>query len=166
MFATRQVGPEGSTGKGRLSSTARCQGSGFRRARGFTLIEAVLTLLVMALLTGFAISSYNSYIHRARAADAVEELDHYRTRMEKAFQDNGNYGVGACAVATPTSVALFNFTCQLTQSGQAFTARATGSSGMLGYIYSIDEQGLRRTVALPGLAAATDCWMVQPGKCQ
>jgi type IV pilus assembly protein PilE len=137
-----------------------------RAARGFTLLEASITLLAMALLAGFAVSSYNSYILRARAGDAVDELDHYRTRMEKAFQDNGNYGIGACAVAVPSTVVQFTFTCQLAQNGQAFTARAAGTGTMAGYSYSIDQQGLRRTVTLPGLAAATDCWMVRAGKCQ
>jgi type IV pilus assembly protein PilE len=167
VLAATQITPVRLTFAGRRLAGA--EGSAIRGARrlgGFTLLEACITLLVMSLLAGFAVSSYNSYIHRARAGDAVEELDHYRTRMEKAFQDNGNYGVGACAVVLPSTVVQFTFTCQLGQNGQAFTARATGTAGMSGYAYSIDQQGLRRTVTLPGLVAATDCWMVQPGKCQ
>src|SRR5689334_9563294 len=76
----------------------------YQRQAGYTLIEAIGTLLVLAMLTSLAINSFASYAKRARAADALEQLDLFHMRMEKAFLDNGNYGVGSCAVAVPTSV--------------------------------------------------------------
>jgi len=139
---------------------------GSRRLGGFTLLEACITLLVMSLLAGFAVSSYNSYIHRARAGDAVEELDHYRTRMEKAFQDNGNYGVGNCAVVPPTGVQQFAFTCTMAADAQSYTAKATGSGSMTGYVFQVDEKGLRTTQAFPDATVPANCWMVERNKCQ
>ena len=133
---------------------------------GFTLVEAVITLLVLTILTTFAVNSYNAYVKRARAADALEQLDQFRTHMEKAFQDNGNYGVGACAMNLPAGVTNFTFFCQLSQSGQAFNANATGSGGMAGYIFSINDQGFRRTEAFPGASVPADCWMVEQDKCR
>jgi type IV pilus assembly protein PilE len=136
------------------------------RARGFTLIEAVITLLVMSILCAFAINSYSSYAKRARAVDALEQLNQFRTHMEKAFQDNGNYGAGACAVSLPTGVINFALSCDLAQNGQAFIAKATGLANMAGYVFSINEQGTRRTEALPGAAVPTDCWIVEKDRCQ
>jgi type IV pilus assembly protein PilE len=136
------------------------------RSFGYTLIEIVITLLVMSVLAALAVSSYGAYIRRSLAVEAIEQLDAYRTRMEKAFQDNGNYGAGACSVAVPTGVSRFEFSCQLAPDAQTFTARATGSAAMAGYTYSINEQGLRRTEAFPGLAAASDCFMVEKNKCK
>src|SRR6476660_516545 len=69
--------------------------------------------LVLAMLTSLAINSFASYAKRARAADALEQLDLFHMRMEKAFLDNGNYGVGSCAVALPTSVVQFSYTCTM-----------------------------------------------------
>lgn len=139
---------------------------GVSRAGGFTLVEAVVTLLVLSLLGTFAVNSYSAYVKRARAVDALEQLDQFRTHMEKAFQDNGNYGTGACAVDPPTGVNSFAFACQLGQNGQAFTATATGSGSVAGYIFSINERGFRRTEAFPRAAMPADCWMVEKDKCQ
>ena len=136
------------------------------RSYGYTLIEIVITLLIMAVLAAMAVSSYGAYVRRAHAVEAIEQLDTYRTRMEKAFQDNGNYGAGNCSVAVPTGVTHFGFTCALAPDGQTFTARATGVVALAGYTYSINEQGLRRTEAFPGVGAAADCFMVERNRCR
>ena len=120
----------------------------------------------LSILATFAVNSYSSYVKRARAVDAVEQLDQFRTHMEKAFQDNGNYGAGACAVDLPTGVDKFSFSFQLFQNGQAFAAFATGLANMTGYVFSINEQGFRRTEAFPSAAVPADCWMVEKDKCQ
>ena len=140
--------------------------SNVARPRGFTLIEAVITLLVMSILCAFAMNSYTSYVKRARAVDTLEQLNQFRTHMEKAFQDNGNYGSGACAVGLPTVVINFALSCDLAQNGQAFVAKATGLANMAGYVFSINEQGIRRTEAFPAAAVPADCWMVEKDKCQ
>jgi type IV pilus assembly protein PilE len=160
----------------RASSTRPARTARINRARyasvsvsrtgGFTLVEAVITLLVLSILTNLAVNSYNSYVKRARAADAIEQLDQFRTHMEKAFQDNGNYGAGVCAVNLPTGVSNFIYFCQLGGNGQAFVANATGSGSMAGYIFSINDQGFRRTEAFPGASVPTDCWMVEKDKCR
>jgi type IV pilus assembly protein PilE len=136
------------------------------RARGFSLIEVIVAMLVLSILGAFAFSSYSSYVKRARAADAVEQLDLFRTRMEKGFQDNGNYGVGACTIGLPV-VDKFGYACALGLNGQTYSATATGAAIMSGYVYSIDERGFHRTAAFPGAASVpADCWMVQKDKCQ
>jgi type IV pilus assembly protein PilE len=146
--------------------TSAVRGPSRRRASGVTLVEVVVTLVVLATLTAFAVNGYTSFVRRARAAEALEQLDRFRTRMEKAFQDNGNYGVGACSVAVPTSVDSFNYGCTLASANQAFTATVTGFANVAGYQFSINEQGLRRTLAFPGATVPADCWMVEKNKCQ
>ena len=136
------------------------------RESGYTLIEVVITVMILSVLAAMAVSSFGNYIRRARAADAIEQLDLFRTRMEKAFFNNANYGVGACAVALPTGVQQFAFSCTLGADNQTFVARATGAQSMNGYEFSINDRGLRRTEAFPGIAAATDCWMVEKDKCR
>jgi len=136
------------------------------RQAGYTLIETIGTLLVLALLASLAISSFAGYAKRARAADALEQLDLFRTRMEKAFLDNGNYGVGSCAVAPPSGVQQFAFTCTMAPDAQSYTAKATGSVSMTGYVFQIDEKGLRTTQAFPDATVPANCWMVERNKCQ
>lgn len=136
------------------------------RSSGFSLIELIVTVAVMGMLSAFAINSFSSYVKRARAADAIEQLDIFRTRMEKAFQDNGNYGAGACAVNLPAGVDKFAFACVLGLNGQSFTGRATGSATMAGYVFSINELGFRRTMSFPGAVVPAECWMVEKDKCR
>jgi type IV pilus assembly protein PilE len=136
------------------------------RERGYTLIEAIGTLMVLALLTSLAMNSFASYAKRARTADALEQLDLYRTRMEKAFLDNGNYGVGSCAVPVPTGVQQFAYTCTISADGQAYVANATGSAGMSSFVFQIDEKGNRTTRAFPDATVPANCWMVEKNKCQ
>ena len=136
------------------------------RQSGYTLIEVIGTMLVMALLASLAISSFAGYAKRARAADALEQLDLFHMRMEKAFLDNGNYGVGTCAVPLPTTVQQFAYTCTLTGGAQSYTAKATGSVSMNGYIFQVDEKGIRTTQAFPDAVVPASCWMVERNKCQ
>lgn len=142
------------------------RGPARQRASGVTLVEVIVTLLVLSILTAFAVNGYTSFVRRARAAEALEQLDRFRTRMEKAFQDNGNYGVGSCAVAVPTSVDSFTYACTLSSANQAFTGTVTGSGSVSGYQFSINEQGLRRTLAFPGATVPADCWMTEKNRCQ
>jgi type IV pilus assembly protein PilE len=142
------------------------RGPARHRAAGVTLVEVIVTLVVLGILTAFAVNGYTSFVRRARAAEALEQLDRFRTRMEKGFQDNGNYGVGACSVAVPTTVESFNYGCTLASANQAFTATVTGFASVAGYQFSINEQGLRRTLAFPGATVPADCWMVEKNKCQ
>jgi len=147
-------------------SAPSVRGPARRHAAGMTLVEVIVTLVVLSILTAFAVNGYTSFVRRARAAEALEQLDRFRTRMEKAFQDNGNYGVGACAVAVPTGVDSFTYACTLSSANQAFTATVTGSATVTGYQFSINEQGLRRTLAFPGATVPADCWMVEKNRCQ
>ena len=149
------------TARGRGVSNVRPSGQ-----TGYTLIEAIGTLLVLALLASLAINSFASYAKRARAADAHEQLDLFHTRMEKGFLDNGNYGVGNCAVPVPTGVQQFAYTCTMAADAQSYTAKATGTAGMVGYIFQIDDKSLRTTQAFPDATVPANCWMVQRNKCQ
>ena len=137
-----------------------------RAIRGYTLIEAIGTLLVLALLASLAMNSFASYAKRARTADALEQLDLYHTRMEKAFLDSGNYGVGSCAVVPPTGIDQFAYTCTMAADAQSYVATATGSNGMTGFIFQIDEKGARTTRSFPDATVPANCWMVEKNKCQ
>ncbi len=153
-------------GPAQRSGTSLSNSSDLHRQNGYSLIEALGTLFVLALLASLAISSFAGYAKRARAADAMEQLDLFHTRMEKAFMDNGNYGVGSCAVPLPTGVQQFAYSCTMAADAQSYTAKVTGSAGMTGYIFQIDEKGTRTTQAFPDATVPAGCWMVEKNKCQ
>ena len=136
------------------------------RSKGFTLMQLMIAVAIAGVLTAMAVSIYTRHVQSSMATAALSQLDRYGTRMQKAFQDNGNYGAGGCAVVVPTGVKQFEFSCELLSGGQEFVARAAGSTGMKGMTFSIDDQGRRRTEAFPGAAdLPSSCWMVEKNKC-
>ncbi len=133
------------------------------KGRGFTLIELVIVMAIIGILAAIAVPGYSQYVVRGRLTEATGTLSAYRLRMEQAYQDNGNYGAAACSLPM-TATTSFAYTCAVTNGGQGFTARATGQGTVSGYSFSIDEQGVRQTLAFPGVGTA-NCWMIRAGSC-
>lgn len=133
-------------------------------ARGFTLIELMIAVAIVAILASVALPSYADYVRRSRTAEAFNTLAEYRTRMEIAYNNNGNYGSGSCAVAAPT-VDHFTIGCTLGASAQSFTASATGSGAMSGFAYGIDDGGNRTTASFKGAAVSKTCWLQRGDEC-
>ena len=81
------------------------------RARGFTLIELMIAVAIVAILVAVALPSYRDHILRGQLADARNLLSSTAARLEQFYQDNRNYGStgAACGLGMPTS-ATFTFT--------------------------------------------------------
>jgi type IV pilus assembly protein PilE len=133
---------------------------------GFTLIEVMITIAIVTILAAVALPSYSDYVRRGHLSGAFEALGTYRMRLEQFYQDSNNYGVSACGVAVPGATPQFQFSCSLTDSGQGFTATATGVGAMAGYAFTTDAAGANATTAFPnatGLPKA--CWWLRPKDC-
>jgi type IV pilus assembly protein PilE len=132
--------------------------------RGFTLIEVMITVAIVAILSAIAVPAYTAYIQRARVPPALDALNALATRLEQRFQDTGNYAnADACGVAMPTAE-NFTVTCALSNNGQGFTATATGSGAVSGYTYTINHLGVRATTAHPKGSNA-GCWTMRGSTC-
>lgn len=142
-----------------------------RRFQGFTLIEVMVTVAIVAILAAIALPSYSEYIRRARITEAVSVLSDMRVKMEQYFQDNRTYA-GACTAGTvappPTATANFTFACS-GLSGTAYLVTATGIAGgtMSDFSYSVDQANVRTTVSLPpGWTGSATCWVLKrDGSC-
>jgi type IV pilus assembly protein PilE len=136
-----------------------------RPDRGFTLIEVMITVAIVAILSAIALPAYTAYIQRARVPPALDALNALATRLEQRFQDTGSYANGdACGAAMPDTD-KFAITCALSDEGQGFTATATGSGAVDGYVYTINHQGVRATTAHPKGVPETSCWSMKGGIC-
>ena len=146
--------------------------------QGFTLIEVMVTVAIVAILASVALPAYTEYIRRGQLPEAFTNLSDYRVKMEQYYQDNRNYGSGTtCANAAgtgswnsfnPTGKRYFEYTCTLTLSGQGFTILAAGKTGTraFGYDYNINQAGVKGTVKFAG-ATVTGCtvWATRGGEC-
>lgn len=70
------------------------------RHRGFTLIELMIVVTVVAVLGAIALPSYNEYIRRGHRADARAGLLQAQQWLERAATANGVYPTALPAVLT------------------------------------------------------------------
>lgn len=139
--------------------------------RGFSLVELMIALAVLAILAGIAWPSYSAYVQRGRILEAVTRLSEARAKMEQYFLDQRSYvdPSGACGIPPPAPGAADAFALACTGTASTYTYTATGIAGgtMAAFAYSIDETGLRRTASLPAnWSRHDDCWTIrQDGFC-
>jgi type IV pilus assembly protein PilE len=135
---------------------------------GFTLIEVMITVAIVAILASVAVPSYQNYLIRGRIPDATSQLASRRVLMEQFFQDNKTYlGAPLCAAVDTTTSKHFSFDCDPVPTGTTFKLRATGTGSMTGFVYTLDQSNTKVTTGVPsGWTTSTTCWVTtKAGTC-
>jgi type IV pilus assembly protein PilE len=143
-----------------------------RRVRGFTLIELMITIAVVAILASIALPSYTDYMRRSKISEATAALLGMRTRLEQFYQDQRTFA-GACVAGTvaplPAGLKYFTVACT-TLTPTQYTVTATGINDMAGIVFTINEANTRATTVTAGTPMAnagyTDnatCWVQKKG---
>jgi type IV pilus assembly protein PilE len=119
--------------------------------RGFTLIELMITVAIVAVLAAVALPSYSAYVMRANVTDAVKGLSEMRLKLEQYFQDQRTY-VGACVAGTlaplPTNTPNFTFACNaLTATTYQVVATGVAGGSMAGFKYTVDQANTQATAS-------------------
>lgn len=133
---------------------------------GFTLIELMVVIAIVAILAAVALPAYSDYVIRGRIPQATNNLSSLGAKLEQYYQDNRKY-TGACANGTVAPLPPrdnFDYTCP-TLTDLTFTIVATGNGSMSGFTYSFNQASARTTTAVPtgwGTAPVT-CWVVKKG---
>jgi len=133
---------------------------------GFTLIEVMVTVAIIAILAAVALPAYKDYIIRGHIPQATNGLSDMRIKLEQFFQDNRTYA-GACAdgaVAAPPSNPDFTFTCNIAKDGLSYGLKAEGKGPMTGFTYELNEANAKKTSAVPtGWGGSDSCWVTAKG---
>lgn len=74
-----------------------------RRSSGFTLLELMVVVVIVAIFAAIAIPSYQNFVRRSAAAQAQQEVQRIATLLEQAKSRNFNY-IGFNLNPNPTIV--------------------------------------------------------------
>jgi type IV pilus assembly protein PilE len=146
-----------------------------RRTRGFTLIEVMITVAVVAILAAVALPSYTDYVTRSKIIEATSGLSDMRVRLEQYFMDSRQYPTSCVAPAAgpapagqiylPATSKFFTVTCALTATTYTVTATGKSASAMGGFVYTVDQANNRKTMGLPsgwsGAGGGSTCWITR-----
>lgn len=147
-----------------------------RRAHGFSLIELMITVAIVAILAAIAMPNYRNYAIRGQLPEATAALSALRANMERFYQDNRTYltANGFTSPCDPAALALqntanFTLTCP-TLTATTFTAEAQGThSPLSGFRFFVDQNDTQSTVVGPpapsAFASCTTAWVTKTGGC-
>ncbi len=157
-----------------------------RFKQGFTLIELMITVAIIAILAAIAVPNYTDYVTRSKFSEAHGMLGDLRVKMEQYYMDNRRYstttGGGTCGIPggnapTVPGAKYFTFTCASTAANaagdQQYTLTAAGNAGqgLDGIAFTLNHANARATtvsgvMATKGYAANTTCWVLKkPSQC-
>src|SRR5260221_2970596 len=77
-----------------------CYSPARRAARGFTLIELMIVISIVAILTTIAVTSYRAYVLRATRTEARIPLLSIQAAQEKFFLQTNQYAQNLAPAAT------------------------------------------------------------------
>lgn len=146
------------------------------REAGFTLIEMMIVVVIVAILAAIAIPSYTDFVMRGRLMDAHAKLGDLRGQMERYFLDNRTYQDTSGALCGIDDAAInmtanynadggrsFDLTCAAaTPTTYTITATGVAAKGMSGFTFTVDQANVRATTAAPaGWTTSANCWVVR-----
>lgn len=137
-------------------------------AGGFSLMELMIALVVVAILVSIAYPSYQQQIIRSRRAEAQNALLDLASRMERYYYTNGTY-VGATIAtnpatdvlpsATTTPDGLYTLALNPAPTATAYTLVATPlASGPQAQDTACTTLSLNSTGIKASTPAGNDCW--------
>ena len=73
--------------------------------KGFTLIELMIVVAIIAILAAIAVPAYQNYIIRSKISEAISAIDMARTAVSETFQTTGTIPASNASAGLPSSSA-------------------------------------------------------------
>ena len=124
------------------------------RLTGFTFIEILVTLTILALLTTIALPSYQQYVTETRRSDAYIALTLAAAEQERAFAINSRYLADIKLLGGEQSPEKFyNVAVEVAGAGYRLTATAMPEGEQ-----ASDIACLQMTLDHLGVKLPANCW--------
>lgn len=129
-------------------------------ARGFTLIELMVSVAIIGILLSIAVPQYTSYVLRARLADGYSALASVQPLAEQYWSNKRTF---ENFDRMPANSQYFSYSLS-NASASSYTVTATGSGPAAGFVYTINQSGVRATTGVPsGYTTNASCWVDRKG---
>jgi type IV pilus assembly protein PilE len=140
-----------------------------RRKRGFTLIELMIVVAIIAILAAIAVPWWGRYTYRARRADGQKILMHIAQAEERYFTDYNQYPLTAASLGYTGTITSENGYYEVSlalpsgaSAGTAYVATAAPkgpqSDDVCGNL-SIDNTGLKKPIPTDAARNSNGrCW--------
>lgn len=108
------------------------------RARGFTLIEMMITVAIAAILVAIALPNYTEYVRRGARAEARSGLQQAAQWMERGATARGTYPIETDskkefpAMLKTVQSGRYAISCETDAAGSTFTLTATPQGAQSG----------------------------------
>jgi type IV pilus assembly protein PilE len=134
---------------------------------GFTLLELMITVTVIAILAAIAVPQFGDYTKRGKITEAVATLSDLRVRAERFYADNRTY---AGFDQTTPGTRYFTYAC--VTAAATYTCTATGGhaaapvdQSMAGFVYTVNQSNVKTSaISVSGWGNSATCWIGKKGE--
>jgi type IV pilus assembly protein PilE len=137
---------------------------------GFTLIEVMITVVIVGILAAIALPSYGEFVIRGKLMDAHTKLADLRGKQEIYWSNNNTYvsvgttcgveALGVIAAYMADTGAPFDVECAGTATTYLIKAKGRASKGMASFELTVDQANAKTSTGPAGWTSAS-CWFVR-----
>lgn len=102
-----------------------------KNAKGFTLIELMIVVAIIAIITSIGYPSYQDSVRKGNRADGLATITETAQRLERCYTSYGSYNNANCPVQSGATInsARAHYKVDVTSASSTYTLVATPVSG-------------------------------------